>query len=203
MKPGTENLKRLVPEILKRPYRRLKGILSSNGQSEPYIKEIDLRQTLMGGEGTYDAREWAEITGRVSALLKDSVHVKFLEQYRAIEENVFIWENFEQTAYFKNAVQCVQFWGDYFGQRTREEILAQARSFAVLYECIRDGNPSEVRFPSEKDHAPPRSLPRVRETLTPGTVEIADGHHRLAIAWVLGQRKAMALVIPSPTATTL
>jgi hypothetical protein len=206
MSSGIEYLKQVVPAMLKVPYWRLKGLLGNNDGTRPYAKKIDLRRTFMGGEGTYDAGQWAEMTGdmkRASTLLEDSVHVKFLEQYRAIGEKIFVRTNFEQTPYFENAVQCVQFWGHYFGQKTPEGILAQARAFATMYERLKNGDPSEVRFPSEEDHAPPRSLPHVRETLTPDVFQVVDGHHRLAIAWVLGERKRKVIVVPPPMATPL
>jgi len=43
----------------------------------------------------------------------------------------------------------------------------------------------------------------VQETLTPNTFQIEDGHHRLAIAWVLGHRKAKATVLRPPLPTGL
>jgi hypothetical protein len=172
----------------------------------PRIREIDLRRTLVGGEGTYDALSWAEITGdwrRVTTLLGDSVYVKFLEQYRQMGEEVLRPGFFESTDYARNAWKCVEHWGDYFGQRTSEGIRAQARSFLELYDRIKAGDRSEVTFPSGKDHTPSRTLPVVQETLTPDTFQISDGHHRLAIAWMLGHRTARSTVRRPAVATGL
>lgn len=189
--------------MLKRPYGWL---VSGLNRDRPRVREIDLRRTLIGGEGKYDAGRWADITGdmqRASTLLKDSPHVKFLEQYCVLGEKLFLWKNFAQTSYYQNAVKCVQFWGDYFGHRSREGILAHARSFAAIYERMKNGDGLEVRFPFEQDGSHPQSLPLVRETLTPNTFQIVAGHHRLAIAWVLGQQKTKAGVFPPPMATAL
>lgn len=204
-----DDVKQLVPTMLKRPYRQLKGIVSrlrSDGDVKPQIREIDLGRTLLGGEGTYDAVSWAELTGdwqRASTLLGDSIYVRFLEQYRALGESIFDWKNFEETGYFKNALKCVQFWGDYFGQRTPEGIYEQARTFVKLYQRIKNEDGREVTFPSQKDHARPGTQPVVRETFTPNTFQIADGHHRLAIAWALGHRKAQVTVLRPPLPTGL
>ena len=164
------------------------------------IKEIDLRRTLSYGEASHDAGKWAEITGdmqRASLLLTDSPHVKFLEKYREIGETLFLPQNFEQTAYYKNARECVAVTGNYFGQTTLEGITAQARSFINLYNCIITNNPLEVKFPSTACHSPSHSLPVVRKTWTPKTVQIDDGMHRLAIAWVSGRKETKALVLPA------
>ncbi|TMF01722.1 MAG: hypothetical protein E6I52_10790, partial [Chloroflexi bacterium] len=80
------------------------------------------------------------------------------------------------------------------GYVTRDGVLAQARAFATLYERIRTGDHTEVRFGTPEEHSPGGSMPVVHRTLTPGTMQIVHGHHRLAIAWVLGQRTTRAVV---------
>lgn len=197
-------LKAKVPEPLKRVYRRLRGFAASR---ETYrVREVDLQRVMVGGEAHYDAGQWAELIGepkRASMVLRDSPHVAFLEAYRAMGEALFSSENFEQTSYFRNAAQCVRVNGSYFGQRTREGILAHARAFSTLYERIRTAAPTEVTWPDESDHSEPRSLPIVRETLTPKTVQIVEGHHRLAAVWVCGQYSTMAVVLRPPRPTPL
>jgi hypothetical protein len=191
-------LRQVVPPEIKRPYWRLKSYVDRYYINRPYSGEIDLRRTLVGGEGTYDAVSWAERTGdwqRVSTPLANSHYVGFLAQYQTLGERILEWKNFEHTAYFKNALRCIEFWGDYFGQRTRDGIQAQARAFITLYERIKNGDASEVSFPSAKDHAVRRSRPRVRETLTARMFQIVDGHHRLAIAWILGDRKSRVKIL--------
>jgi SAM-dependent methyltransferase len=134
---------------------------------------------------------------RASLPLADSPHVKFLEKYLEIGKTILRPLNFEQTAYYKNAMQCVQLTGNYFGQRTVEGIIAQARSFIELYNRITTNNSLEVKFPSTACHSPFDSLPIVRKTWTPKTVQIDDGMHRLAISWVSGRKETTALVLPA------
>jgi 2-polyprenyl-3-methyl-5-hydroxy-6-metoxy-1,4-benzoquinol methylase len=170
------------------------------------VKSIDLGKTLLGGDGGYDASSWAELTGdmrRASTLLRDSPHVKLLEQYRVLGEELFDGRNFERTAYFQNAAQCVRYCGDYFGHRTREGLVAQARSFVNLYERMANADPTEVRFLPEDKHSDPGSLPAVRETLTANTFQVVGGNHRLASAWVCGRREIEAAVLQPPAPTAL
>ena len=164
------------------------------------IQKIDLRRTLSYGEANHDAGRWAEMTGnfqRASLLLADSPHVKFLEKYNEIGETLLLPKIFEQTPYYRNAKECVAITGNYFGQRTLEGIAAQARSFINLYDCIIKNNSLEVKFPSTACHSPTHSLPIVRKTWTPKTVQIDDGMHRLAISWVSGRKETTALVLPA------
>ena len=170
------------------------------------VRTVDLRKTLIGGEGPYDAGRWAEATGdprRASMLLRESPHVELLEQYRALGGSLLKGATFQQTRYFRNAAQAVRICGSYFGHRTPEGIAAQARSFIRLYDRAAGGNTTEVDFAYRGRHSPRASLPVVRETLTPNTFQISDGHHRLAVAWMLGHREVAAAARSPRTPTVL
>lgn len=165
-------------------------------------EEIDLRRALSDGEQGFNPGRWAELTGnmqRTSLLLADSPHVKFLEQYLAWGETLAFGRKFEETAYFINAMECVKITGNYFGQSTVADIMAQARSFITLYERIKSGNSLEVNYPSTLAHyhSYSQTLPSVRKTWTQSTVQIEDGMHRFAIAWVLNHKKTRAVVFPA------
>ncbi len=170
------------------------------------VRTVDLRKTLIGGEGPYDAGRWADATGdprRASMPLHESPHVRFLEQYRAIGEALFERHLLEETRYFQNAVHAVRLCGSYFGHRTAEGIADQARSFVRLYERTARGDAAEVEFAHRRRHSAPASLPVVRETLTPNTFQVGDGHHRLAVAWALGRREVPAAAAGPRTPTPL
>jgi 2-polyprenyl-3-methyl-5-hydroxy-6-metoxy-1,4-benzoquinol methylase len=170
------------------------------------LETIDLQRTLIGGEDVIDAGRWAELTNepaRASMLLQDSPHVELLQLYMAEGSEIFKPERFEETRYSQNAVNAVRITGQYFGQRSRAGILAQARAFITLFERIRDGNHDEVVFPSTSGHSRPSSMPVVNRTLTRETVQIVHGQHRLSIAWVLGARTARAVVSRSQLPTEL
>ena len=169
-------------------------------------EDIDLSRALIPGEAGFDAETWGDLTGnlqRASMLLADSPHVRFLEQYGVMGKSLFLRKNFVQTSYFKNAADCVRIVGTYFDQKTIEGLLAQAKSFITLYEKLKVGDRSEVRFASPKGHSEPGSLPVIRKTWTVGTIQIDDGLHRLASSWVIGWRKTRAVVLSPPMPTAL
>jgi len=103
-------------------------------------------------------------------LLADSPHVNFLEQYLELGAAVFQRKNFEQTPYFKNAVDCIRFTVGYFQHRTLDGLLQQARSFVTLYERMMRADSSEVKYRAPQVHSDPGSLPVVLKTWTPNTV---------------------------------
>lgn len=135
-------------------------------------------------------------------LVRDSPHVRLLEEYRDTGQRLFEGRRLEQTPYFKNAVDSVRLSGSYFGHRTADGIAAQARAFVQLYERSARGDTTEVEFAYRARHSAHGSLPVARETLTPGVYQVGDGHHRLAVAWALGRREVAAAVRPwrKPTA---
>jgi SAM-dependent methyltransferase len=170
------------------------------------VKTIDLRKTVIGGEGQFHSGRWADATGnprRASILLQDSPHVHLLEQYRALGESLFDCNVFGNTPYFTNASQAARLCGSYFGHRTADGIAAQARSFVQLYERTARGDRTEVDFTYRGRHSAQGSLPIVRETLTRDVFQIGDGHHRLAVAWALGYREVRAAVTPRRSPTPL
>ncbi len=199
-------LRQLVPTSLKRAYWRWgSGELWADLRDRVRAKKIDLRRTLIADDNYKLDRPWTEVTKDMqiaSVPLAESPHVRFLEQYRALGETLFLSRNFEQSPYYRNAMVFRGIVGHHLGERTPERTLAEARAFVDLYERIRKGDPAEVQFPSTSEgHSPLGALPTVRLTLTPNTFQIQDGHHRLAIYWVLGHRKARVIVLPpAPTA---
>lgn len=136
-------------------------------------------------------------------LVKDSPHVDLLEQYRRLGERLFESATLSRTAYCENARRAVRVCGSYFGHRTAEGIVAQARAFIRLYQRTASGDSTEVDFTHRRRHSPVGSLPTVRETLTPNTFQISDGHHRLAVACVLGRREVVAAALAPRAATVL
>jgi SAM-dependent methyltransferase len=202
------SLRQLFPSPLRRAYGRItygrtrwRDLVRKIG-----VRTIDLRRTLMGGEGPFDAGPWAELTGeprRASMLLSQSPHVRFLEEYRAVGERLFEWRHLRRTAYFQNAARAVEFCGSYVGHRIHEGIAEQAREFVSLYQRAAYADRTEVRFANTGAHSPAGSPPAVRETLTSNTFQVSDGQHRLAVAWMLGRREIRAAVVGRPSPTTL
>lgn len=167
----------------------------------PYRLElIDLNRVLVGGEGRFTAEQWAELVGdyqQAPVPLSQSPHVEFFERQRRVGDKILERDQFEQTRYYARAMDCIRYVGSLFGATTPEEVRDQARAFVRLYEHIRDHDPTPVRFPCMLDHAAFGTPPVLLRTGTPGMLQIVDGHHRLAIHWVLGHRRVQAAVGPA------
>jgi hypothetical protein len=136
-------------------------------------------------------------------LLPQSSHVAFLQDYRTIGEAIFQPERLTQTAYFHNAALNLRVLGHYFGHTTLEGVRTQAIAFATLYNRISRSDLAPVPFSTATGHSSDGSLPIVRQTLTSSTMQLVDGHHRLAIAYVLGQHTARASILSPSLPTTL
>ena len=93
---------------------------------------VSLDRLLLGDEWGVDAAKYARITGdltRPSTPLSRSPHVKLLEEYRRIGEEVLTPKALEGTAYYQNAAQCIDIFGNYFEARSSEQIQGVARRF--------------------------------------------------------------------------
>src|SRR6266852_6144936 len=162
-------------------------------------RDVDLERTLIAD------RRWErgispipipEDGFHLSTPLPKSPHVAFLEQYEKLGEEIFEWRHFEQTAYFYHATRVIAHAGHYFHTKSPEGIQRQARYFAALYERIRTGNGSEMERVPGSPHTSRSTLPMVHETLTRGTTQILNGHHRLAISWVMGKKQKRVIIRP-------
>jgi SAM-dependent methyltransferase len=167
------------------------------------VREIPLERTLLGGQAGFEARHWAQIVGRADEhplALPESPHVRFLERWRTEGEALLKPAVFAETPYARNAMEVVRHGGAYFGARTMEGVIEHARRFAALHDRVKSGNPEPLDLPGGVGHSSRDSLPTVHPTWTPTTFLLADGHHRLAIAWVLGRKSHPAILLePIPT----
>jgi len=162
-------------------------------------REVDLAHVLIADprwECGLQASTVPDGGSRLSTPLHSSPHVAFLQQYRTMGEDIFLWRHFEKTPYFRHATLVVAHAGHYFQSSLPDDIRQQAKYFAAVYDSIRNDDPEEVEAVPGSLHSRRAALPMVHETLTPGTTAILDGHHRLAIAWVLGHTRKQATVRP-------
>lgn len=193
----------------KRSFRQ--GYRCWNTQKKVFLnkwntKEIDLCKTYISGEGGFAAGTWADMIGdkkRASMLLAESPHVEFLERYREEGQAIFQPEYFLRTPYYKNAMNCVRFNGDYLHHKTFEGIVSQGQAFVAFYDRLSKNDFGEVGYCYPVNHSHPGSLPTVRRTWTSGVYQIEDGCHRLATYWVLGRKMVEVLVLPESAPTEL
>ncbi|MBX5489760.1 MAG: methyltransferase domain-containing protein [Chloroflexi bacterium] len=185
-----------VPSPLLAHYRRTRR-WARELRDRARVRLIPLDRVLVGGEQQYDAGQWADLVDdprRASLPLHESPCVHLLQLYCGGGPAVLDLPTLRSTPYYRNALARIRYTGHYFGQVTEAGIQAQAAAFLQLYDRIRCGDPTEVAFPSPHGHSARGSLPMVYATWTPNTYQVVDGLHRLAIAWMLGQRRLPAVV---------
>jgi hypothetical protein len=169
----------------------------------PVKRVVPLDRLLCGGEHGLPGAPYARHTGdflRPSRPISESPHVRFLEEYQRIGEDIFRPEQFRQTAYFANAVQCMRVIGQYFDCKREDEIERIARDFVKRFK-------GEARAGQNGDRAPefsdPDSMVSVRPIEYSDCYEVMDGNHRLAIACARGFQTHPVLVKFPATRTPL
>lgn len=164
---------------------------------------VSIDRLLCGGEHGIPADQYARQTGdffRPSKPISQSPHVRFLEQYQQMGEEIFRPEVFRQTAYFLNAVECLDICGEYFVYLSEDEIERIARRFVAQFL----NEPKSNGFHhSSSPFSSPDSLPEVHRINHSDCYQVADGNHRLAIAYIRGERGHMVQVLPPNMLTPL
>lgn len=185
---------------LTRALRRLVGRAPPGKGAAGTAIRVPVSRILRSGENGIPASQYARLTGtplRGSTGVAEGPHVKLLRDYRAEGERLFEAGRFEQTAYYRNAVECIAFTGRYFSAYRREAIVDVARNFAHAFCNDRAGT-----FPADKGHSEARSPIVVRPIAHSDCYELVDGNHRLAHLIVSGESEVEVLArgVPATTA---
>ena len=154
------------------------------------LRTVSIDQLLMGGECGIPAAKYARLVGdplRPSTPIAASPHVKLLQQYEAIGPRLFEPGSFQLTAYYRNALQCLDITGGYFDAHGENQIEAVARRFVDRYK-----DPGRPYVPVDGQSLPHEPI-HVRPILYSDKFEIIDGQHRLAIAYMNGERQVQVL----------
>ncbi|OLE53663.1 MAG: hypothetical protein AUG51_12445 [Acidobacteria bacterium 13_1_20CM_3_53_8] len=171
--------------------------------TRPVKKVVPFDRLLRGGEHGLSSAAYARHTGdflRPSTPISQSPQVRFLEEYKRIGEEIFRPEVFRQTAYFANAVQCMNVVGQYFYCTREEEVEQIARGLVNRF----NGKEQNVAFArSAPEFSSPDSMVRVCPIEFSDCYEVLDGNHRLAIAYVRGEKSYGVLVTPPSVRTPL
>jgi hypothetical protein len=133
--------------------------------------------------------------------------VQFLEQYIQLGADIFRPEVFRKTAYFKHAVRYINTTGHYL-RRTREgQIEKIARRFVAQFSNDLPSNDlGDDFFHNEIENdlfSHPGSPVVVWPIRYSSCYEIVDGHHRLAIAYVRGEKEYPVRISDCPVITPL
>lgn len=173
-------------------------ILSTAVLRRPWRTTVPMDRLLVGAQGGWTAREFAERTGDLlwpSTPFLDGPHVRLLEL--ADERGELPDAELLGTPYLKLGQACVAAGGDYFGAVDEAGLLAGARAFIARYR----GTPApRSRRPAQSGAGDPVLVAPVRGSRY---YQILDGHHRLAIAARRGATAHPVVVKWIPVTTPL
>lgn len=132
-----------------------------------------------------------------STPISKSPHVRFLEGYLEKGEALFEPANFRRTAYFRIANLCIDIFGSYFEAKCEDEVRKIARGFVNRFQGVRDFGSDH---PSHSRGGMPVMVQPVQYS---DCYQVIDGHHRLAIAYVRGEKETRVLCQGKPMLTLL
>ena len=186
--------------LRQRPYNPITRGLSALQKTwrfinpQPVKRVVPLDRLLCGGEHSLPAAPYSRHTGdflRPSTPISQSPHALFLEEYKRIGEEIFQAEVFRQTAYFANAVKCMNAIGQYFDCTREDQVVEIARGFVNRFKGKEESNNGGKRAPEFSDADAPV---QVRPIEFSDCYEVIDGNHRLAIACARGEESYSVLV---------
>ncbi|MBA8957622.1 ParB N-terminal domain-containing protein [Actinomadura namibiensis] len=167
----------------------------------PWQTTVALDRLLVGAQGGWTAREFAERTGDLlwpSTTLVDGPHVALLRL--ADDDPDPSDETLLASDYGRMGMRCVKAGADFFGATDEEGVLRAARIFIDRYRGRTAPKRGPARVASQSAPGDPVLVAPVRGS---DYYQVLDGHHRLALAVMRGDRSHPVLVKWLPVTTPL
>ena len=162
---------------------------------------IPVHACLRGGDNGVTAATYSRMIGDprfASRTISEWPHVKLLQQYDAIGEQLWEQDAFTKTAYYQNGALNIEIFGNYFDAVSPDQIQWGARRFAYSYH---DRDAREY-FPDIPDYQiNPYEYITVRPVKDSAYFQVCEGHHRLAKAYMKGITTVPGLIL-RPAVTT-
>jgi hypothetical protein len=153
--------------------------------SPPKPVRVPIANLLCGGENLIPAAQYALITGkplRPSTPVSQGPHAALLREYALEGEKLLSPGRFEQTAYYRNASECLDLVGLYFPYvKETHQIVKIAERF------IRQFVKNEP-VPDLPGHNKPNEPIDVRPIRLSDCFEVINGNHRIAAAIYHGDK---------------
>lgn len=198
--PFIANVFHRFPTPVRRRISRLKERYGA-WASKRRLRPIRLDACLLGGDNGVSASNFARMVGdirRASRIIAEWPHVKLLRQYDLMGERVWERNTFEQTEYYKNAAINIELCGRYFDAVKAEQIQVGARRFVNLYRGVGEAASPQI---GQSDVKNLNEHVTVHPIADSAYYQVADGHHRLAIAYTKGIREVRARIESRPVTT--
>lgn len=164
-------------------------------------RAVPIDNLLMSGENGMTAAHYARVTGklsRASTPMTRSPHVQFLEEYSREGRALLDADRLQQTAYYRNAAECIDLTGFYFDAKTRGDIRRVAERFLDRFDGHTDRSPTTV-----PGQSPRQSPVFVHPIHSSDCLQLLDGAHRVAMAHARGERNLRVTVLPRPAWTPM
>lgn len=165
----------------------------------PWKVPVRFDQLLVGAQGGWTAREFADRTGDLlwpSTPFLDGPHVALLRL--ADEHGELTDEQILGSGYGRLGLRCIEAGGNYFGGTAPAGVLAAARAFIARHRG--EETPGSAPRPQQSGPQDPVLVAPVRGS---DQYQILDGHHRLAIAAMSGADGANVVAKWLPVTTPL
>ena len=162
------------------------------------IKEISINKLLWGGDFGFDANKYSKLSGNIlrsSTMIKDTPHVQLLLEFIEKGESLFRKENYEKSAYYKNALFGINKFGNYFNITDEEKIIFQIERFINHYK--------KIPAPRIRQQSGDDTIPIVSRNAFSDCYEVRDGHHRLAIDFVNQKKTVKCQIVDGKSITVL
>jgi hypothetical protein len=190
-------MKFVVP---KAPIQNVKHVLQRvlNPSSRPI--RVPIINLLRGGERFIPSALYAKLTKaplRPSTPVIEGPHVSLLREYAAEGERLFEPGRFEQTGYYKNAAECIDLTGSYYLYvKNPNQICPVAKSFIDRFVKNK-----HIEYESDSGHSHANQRIIVRPIRHSDCYEVLDGNHRIAAAFIRGEREICVLRRGDPVLT--
>ncbi len=163
-------------------------------------KRVPIEKILMGGENGIPADTYARLIEnltRPSTPILRGPHVQLLREYATMGDAILEPQTFEQTAYYKNAAQCIDATGFYFPHVTQKSQIRQvAADFVHQFS-----KGTVVSHDPASGHSTKHDPILLRKIWESDCFEIVDGNHRVAAAIMEGKTSVKAVIRGQPTRT--
>jgi len=156
-------------------------------------KKIEIDKILLGGEGDLPGWKYSLMSNdliRCSTRVSNGPHAKLLEDFEKKGNNIFDFDVFSNTDYYRNVEKCIDIFGEYFpGISNPRDSIELAKKFVRDFiEC------SDVTFKKR-----PLQVVKIRGC---NFYQLKQGNHRAAISSRSGARYVHAFVHRWKTETT-
>jgi len=166
------------------------GAIRSSKKTKTFT--LPINKLLRGGENGIRAYKYAEITNdflRPSTPISDGPHIELLKLYNDIGNKIFEKHIFMETPYYKNALTSISLCGSQF-YSDPSNIVEVAKRF------IRQYNGEDLsKLPPQLGQSAHDMPILVRSIKDSSYYEVVDGNHRIARAYMHGEKHVKVCII--------